>query len=158
MAASARRVWDAVIAISGPYAEQVADRVAELGAIQRVEMKVADAAGVKLAASSAATVAAISWRAAGRSSSPSNRSSSQCGILAPQVWANRRVVATFDTGRMPGTISMSIPAAATSSWKRKKQSGEKKNWVIARSAPASTLRFRLSRSAATEPESGWISG
>ena len=38
--------------------------------------------------------------------------------------------------------------AATSSRKRRKQSGEKKNWVIARSAPASILRLRLSRSAA----------
>ncbi len=46
----------------------------------------------------------------------------------------------------PGTISTSIPAAAASSRKRKKQSGEKKNCVIARSAPASTLRFRFSRS------------
>ena len=26
-------------------------------------------------------------------------------MFAPQVWANRRVVATLDTGRMPGTIS-----------------------------------------------------
>ena len=66
--------------------------------------------------------------------------------------------ATFETGRMPGTISTSMPAAAASSRKRKKQSGEKKNWVIARSAPASTLRFRLSRSAVAVAESGWHFG
>jgi hypothetical protein len=59
---------------------------------------------------------------------------------------------------MPGTISASIPAAAASSRKRKKQSGEKKNWVIARSAPASTLRLRFSRSNARVDESGGISG
>ena len=49
---------------------------------------------------------------------------------------------------IPGTISASIPAAATASRKRKKVSGSKKNCVIARVAPASSLRFRLSRSAA----------
>jgi hypothetical protein len=57
---------------------------------------------------------------------------------------------------MPGTSSAEIPAAAASSRNRKKQSGEKKNWVIARSAPASILRLRLSRSAARVGESGWI--
>ena len=56
-------------------------------------------------------------------------------MVAPQAKAKRRVVATFETGRMPGTISASIPAAAASSRKRKKLSDEKKNWVIARSAP-----------------------
>jgi hypothetical protein len=59
---------------------------------------------------------------------------------------------------MPGTISASIPAAAASSRKRRKHSGEKKNCVIARSAPASILRLRLSRSAARSVESGWHSG
>jgi len=33
-------------------------------------------------------------------------------MLAPQLCAKRRVVATLDTGRMPGTISASMPAAA----------------------------------------------
>ena len=42
--------------------------------------------------------------------------------------------------------------------KRRKSSGSKKNWVIARLAPASTLRLRLSRSAPLDPLSGWISG
>ncbi len=51
-----------------------------------------------------------------------------------------------------------LPAAAASSRNRKKQSGEKKNWLMQRSAPASILRLRLSRSARRLIESGWISG
>src|SRR5437868_2400699 len=38
----------------------------------------------------------MSWRAAGRSSSPSNRSSSHGGMLAPQLWATGRVAAQGD--------------------------------------------------------------
>src|SRR4051812_49539621 len=75
-------------------------------------------------------------------------------MVAPQLAAKRLVWTTLETGRMPGTSSAWIPAAAASSRNRKKQSGEKKNWVIARSAPASTLRFKLSRSAVREAESG----
>src|SRR3546814_10756338 len=75
-------------------------------------------------------------------------------MAAPHIPANLRVWATLETGRMPGTISASIPIAAAWSRKRKKQSGEKKNWVIARSAPASNLRQRLSRSAALLRDSG----
>ena len=59
---------------------------------------------------------------------------------------------------MPGHDLDVDAAAAASSRKRKKQSAEKKNWVIARSAPASTLRLRLSRSTRATSESGWISG
>ena len=40
-----------------------------------------------------------------------------------------------------------MPAAAARSRKRRKSSASKKNWVMQRSAPASTLRLRLSRSA-----------
>ena len=47
-----------------------------------------------------------------------------------------------------------IPRAAQRSRKRRKRSGSKKNWVIARSAPASSLRFRLSRSASALGASG----
>ena len=79
-------------------------------------------------------------------------------MLAPQSAANLRVWATLLTGRMPGVISASIPAAAAASRKRRKQSAEKKNWLIARSAPASILRLRLSRSAAGLAASGWHSG
>jgi hypothetical protein len=50
----------------------------------------------------------------------------------------RRVCDTFDTGRMPGMIGASMPAAAAASRKRRKASGEKKNCVIARDAPASS--------------------
>src|SRR3546814_3884993 len=66
--------------------------------------------------------------------------------------AMRFVCGTFDTGNMPGTIGASIPAAAAASRKRRKASGEKKNWVIARVAPASSLRFRLSRSVCGQSE------
>src|SRR5258708_7707233 len=86
------------------HAQQVTDRVAELGAIERVEVELAHAPALRLAARSDAKVAAASSR------------------------------------------------------KRKKQSGEKKNWVIARSAPASTFRFRFSRSNARDDESGCTSG
>src|SRR3546814_4175413 len=72
--------------------------------------------------------------------------------------AMRFVCDTFDTGNMPGTIGASIPAAAAASRKRRKASGEKKNWVIARVAPASSLRFRLSRSVCGQSESGCTSG
>src|SRR5205085_6487220 len=79
-------------------------------------------------------------------------------MLAPHIAANRRVWATLETGRIPGVISAVIPAAAAASRKRKKQSAEKKNWLIARSAPASILRLRLSKSAAGLAASGWHSG
>ena len=46
----------------------------------------------------------------------------------------RVIAAKLDTGIIPGTISAVIPAAATASRNRKKVSGSKKNWVIARLA------------------------
>ncbi len=49
-------------------------------------------------------------------------------------------------------------AAAARSRRRKNASGEKKNWVMARSAPASILALRLSRSAWMLRDSGWHSG
>jgi hypothetical protein len=57
---------------------------------------------------------------------------------------------------MPGSTGASIPAAASLSRKRKNVSGSKKNWLIAR--VASSLRLRLSISAWTLGESGWLSG
>ena len=45
----------------------------------------------------------------------------------------------FDTGMIPGNMGMVTPALAASSRKRKKASVSKKNWVMARVAPASHL-------------------
>src|SRR3546814_3566000 len=70
----------------------------------------------------------------------------------------RRGCDTFDTGRMPGMIGASIPAAAAASRQRRKLSGEKQSCVIARVAPASRLRLRLSRSDCGHVASGCVSG
>ncbi len=121
-------------------------------------MEIAHAARIEPAAEFGPTVAATSWRAAGFSSSPSNRWPSQSGTAVPVIPLIRWIAAKFDTGMIPGTISASIPAARQASWKRKKVSGSKKNWVIARVAPASSLRLRLSRSAAGLAASGCVSG
>ena len=55
-------------------------------------------------------------------------------------------------------IGTSIPAASQRSRKRKNVSAEKKNWVIALVAPASTLRFSQATSASVPVESGCASG
>ena len=59
---------------------------------------------------------------------------------------------------MPGWIGAVIPALAQASRKRRKSSFSKKNWVIAVAAPASSLRLRLSMSAAGLAASGCTSG
>ena len=48
-------------------------------------------------------------------------------------------------GRMPGTRGESMPAAAQRSRKSRNSSVSKKNWVIARAAPASSLRLSPAR-------------
>ncbi len=62
------------------------------------------------------------------------------------------------TGMMPALTGIVTPAALTRSMKRRNPSTSKKNWVIARVAPASTLAFSTSMSCAMEPLSGWICG
>ena len=52
---------------------------------------------------------------------------------------------------MPGTIGAVIPAANARSRKRRNTVPSKKYCVIARVAPASSLRFRLSRSCSANP-------
>ena len=61
-------------------------------------------------------------------------------------------------GRMPGTTADSMPAAPQRSRNLKNESTSKKNCVMARVAPASNLRFRLSRSLAAHLASGCVSG
>ena len=61
----------------------------------------------------AQTAAATSRRVAASSSSPSKRSASHCGTLAPVLRAKFAVCLKFWTGTMPGRIGMSIPAART---------------------------------------------
>ena len=53
---------------------------------------------------------------------------------------------------------MSMPASATASVKRRKASTSKKNWLMARVAPASTLARSTSMSWARLGLSGWRSG
>ena len=119
-------------------------------------MEVADAAGVELAAQLGGDGRGDQLARGGKIVEPLEQLVEPLrNARAAGLRRSGASVATLETGRMPGTISASIPAAAASSRKRKKQSGEKKNWVIARSAPASTLRFKFSRSNARVDESGW---
>src|SRR5690349_14532572 len=64
----------------------------------------------------------------------------------------------FDTGMIPGTIGAVIPAARHRSRKRRYVEVSKKYWVIARVAPASSFRFRFSRSAIGLEAAGCTSG
>jgi hypothetical protein len=64
----------------------------------------------------------------------------------------------FVTGMMPGTIGTVTPAYRARSTNRRYVQLSKKNCVIARVAPASILRFRLSRSASGDFASGCVSG
>ncbi len=107
---------------------------------------------------SIAQLAAISRRVSGSSSSPSKRCTSQSGTLVPQRLANFSMCGKRVIGRMPGTISASMPAAAHWSRKRRKMSVSKKNCVIARLAPASIFARRLSRSNFALGASGCTSG
>ena len=72
-------------------------------------MEVADAAGVKLPAQLGGDRGGDQLARGGKVVEPFEQVVEPCGMLAPQVWAKRRVLATFDTGRMPGTISTSMP-------------------------------------------------
>jgi hypothetical protein len=143
--------------VLGAKAEQVADGVGQLGAVQGVEVEVSDTAGIKLSAQSAATVAATRARAAGRLSSPSNKRSIRRGCWRR---TGRRTCGSGprwngeDAGHDFGIDAhrRGIVAKAEEAVRREK------NWVIARSAPASNLRQRLSRSAARLGESGCPSG
>ena len=65
---------------------------------------------------------------------------------------------TVDTGMMPGTMGMVTPERRACSTKRKKAVVSKKNWVIARVAPASILAFSTSMSCRMERLSGCFSG
>ena len=62
------------------------------------------------------------------------------------------------TGMMPGTISASIPAAATASRKRKKVSGAKKNWRDRAVGAGVDLALEIVEIGAGLGESGWHSG
>src|SRR5438270_9468208 len=73
-------------------------------------------------------------------------------MLVPHAFAKRSTCGKRVIGRIPGTIGACTPAAARASRKRRNASVSKKNWVMARVAPASILRFRFSRSAAAERE------
>ena len=134
-----------------PDAEQMADRVAELGPVERVEMEVADAAGIKLAAEFGGDGRGDQLARGGQVVEPFEQIVEPVGNRGAAVC--REAARRGDVGDRQDARARSrcrCPAAATASRKRKKQSAEKKNWVIARSAPASTLRFRLSRSNARD--------
>ena len=144
-AAAARSVSAALMRFdSCADAEQVADGVGQLGPVERVEMEMADAAGIELAAQF------------GRRSSPrpagarreDRRGLRTAGPSSPgsRRRTGRRTCASARRWRPAGCPARSrrrCPRAATRSRKRKKQSAEKKNWVIARSAPASILRLQI---------------
>ncbi len=94
------------------HAQQVADRIGQLGAVERVEMEVAHAARIERAAQFGGDrggdqLARRGGRPALRTGPPSS-----AGISAPQASANLRVCATLVTGRMPGRIGASMPCAA----------------------------------------------
>ena len=74
---------------------------------------------------------------------PGEMAAIQAGIEAPHAAPNFCTWAKLVTGRMPGTIGTVIPARAARSRKRRKSSTSKKNWVIARVAPASILRLQI---------------
>ncbi|GAV32722.1 hypothetical protein ROTAS13_00359 [Roseomonas sp. TAS13] len=97
-------------------------------------------------------------RVSASSSNPSNSAAIQSGTEAPIRAEKFRIWLKFETGMMPGTIGTEMPAASARSMKRRKVSVSKKYWVIARVAPASILRFRLSRSASAERAEGCVSG
>jgi len=59
---------------------------------------------------------------------------------------------------IPGTMGAAIPIASQSSTKRKYESALKKYWVIAESAPASSLRLKWARSSRGLRACGWNSG
>jgi len=59
---------------------------------------------------------------------------------------------------IPGTMEVAMPMASQSSTKRKYASAVKKYWVIAESAPASSLRLKFARSSLGLLAWGWNSG
>ena len=131
------------------HAEQVADRVAQLGAVEGVEMEVADAAGIELAAQ---------FGGDGRGDQLARgRAARRALRTAASIQAGNRRAAL--AGECGGLRRRWTPAGCRARSRRRcrpprprrgsgrSMSAEKKNWVIARSAPASILRFRLSRSA-----------
>ena len=125
-------------------AEQMADRVAELGPVERVEMEVADAAGIELTAELGGDGRGDQLPRGRQIVEPFEQLVEPLrNACAASSARSARGRATLETGRMPGTISTSIPAAAASSRKRKKQSAEKKNCVIARSAPGVDLALQI---------------
>ena len=136
----------------------MADGVAELRPVERVEMELPHAPGIELRAKLGGDGGGDELARRGQIVEPLEQpvEPGRDGGAAQ----SRELAGLGDVGdgQMPGAISAPIPAAATSSRKRRKQEGEKKNWLIARSAPASILRLRLSRSATAVGESGWHSG
>src|SRR6476620_2588558 len=103
------------------------DRVAELRAVERIEMEVAHAAGVELAAQLGSDGRGDQLTGRGQVVEPFEQ------IVEPLRNARPAGLGEAARGRDVGhrqnawTISASIPAAAASSRKRKKQSAEKKN-------------------------------
>ena len=110
-------------------------------------MEVADAAGIELAAQLGGDGGGDQLARGGQIVEPFEQVD-RAMRESPRrtVSAKRRVVRDV-RDRQDARHDLDVDARRrASSRKRKKQSAEKKNWVIARSAPASTLRFRLSRS------------
>ena len=107
-----------------PQAERVADGVGELGAIERVEMKLADAVRARAPAPARSRRSRRSGGASRhRPPGPRSARAATAGMPAPQRSAKRHTCAKRVMGRMPGTIGALMPAAAQRSRKRRKTCG-----------------------------------